>query len=60
MLCRTWNDLYENYEKVALKRVEKKDGRFSLSRSRELDELNARIAKALKDLRNHEQSHRCR
>jgi adenylosuccinate lyase len=60
MLCRTWNDLYEQYEEAALKRLAKKDGRFALSQSAELDELNTKIAEALHALRKHEQLHHCR
>jgi len=57
MNCRTWNNLFEQYEKVALERLERKRD-FYLPHS-ELDAMNTAIAQALRDLHDHEVQHGC-
>jgi hypothetical protein len=60
MLCHTWDHLYEQYESITLKRVQKKKRSGFVADHSELDRLNAKIADALHQLREHEKLHQCR
>ena len=60
MNCRTWERLFEHYERVTLERVARAKNRFLFNQPAELDELNVQIAHALRSLREHEQQHGCR
>ena len=59
MLCHTWNNLFEQYERAALKRIERKKGHSFPIRAQELDRLNTDIATALRALKDHEKKHQC-
>jgi hypothetical protein len=60
MSCRTWNDLFEQYERAALQRVASTKKRFILQAPADLEDINVEIAKALRQLREHEKLHGCR
>jgi len=58
--CRTRDLLYDQYERVVLKRVaHRKDG-FALMKGTKLKSLELQIAQALRHLQEHERTHRCR
>ena len=59
MLCNTWNDLYEQYERASLKRVERSKRHSFATGQRELESLSTAIAVALRALREHEKQHHC-
>lgn len=59
MNCRTWEELFEEYEKATLKRVAHTKDHFALKGKPELDQLNLEIARALRELHKHETTHRC-
>lgn len=59
MYCRTWDELYEEFEEATLKRVRQPKNVFGHRDSSELEQLNTEIARALRELRQHEQLHRC-
>lgn len=59
MTCRTWNQLFEQYEKATYDRVARSRDNFGATRSSELESLNNEIARTLRELREHEQVHRC-
>jgi hypothetical protein len=59
MDCRTWNELYEEYEKATLKRMERRTNRFALMKASDLEKLNVEVAQTLRELRKHEEVHRC-
>jgi len=58
-LCRTRNRLYEEYERATLKRIARRNGSFALMKASKLERLDAKIEQALRELRKHEQIHRC-
>ena len=59
MNCRTWNELYEEFEKATLKRVAQRKVHFAISDRPQLEKLNAEVAEALRELHKHEEVHRC-
>jgi len=59
MYCRTWDELYEEFEEATLKRVRQPKSVLGRRDSTELEQLNVEIARALRELRHHEQLHRC-
>jgi hypothetical protein len=59
MLCTTWNKLYESYEEMALVRLQSSRIHGLHVTDNELDSLNHAIAKALRELRDHERHHSC-
>jgi len=59
MNCRTWDELFEEYEKATLKRVAQPKARYGARDVCELEKLNAEIAQTLRELREHERVHRC-
>lgn len=58
--CRTRERLYDEYERVALKRVAHGKGGFALMKAAKLKTLEFQIVQALHDLQEHERTHRCR
>ena len=59
MYCRTWDELYEDFEEATLNRVKQPKNCFGLRNPDELEQLNTEIARTLHELRHHEQLHRC-
>jgi len=59
MNCRTWNELFEEYEKATFERVARSRENFGSTRMTELEKLNKEIARTLHELREHESTHRC-
>jgi len=59
MNCRTWDTLFEQYEKAAFDRMQQAKNRFLQRSFAELEAMNAEITKALRDLREHELQHGC-
>ena len=59
MYCRTWDELYEEYERATRKRVAQAKSRPGFCDVSEIEKLNAEIAETLHELRAHEQTHRC-
>jgi hypothetical protein len=59
MLCTTWNKLYESYEEMALVRLQSSRIHGLHVTDTDLDSLNDAIAKALRELKNHERHHHC-
>lgn len=57
--CRTRDRLYEEHERLALKRIAHRNGRFKVMDPSKLEKINQRMALALRQLREHEQSHHC-
>ena len=57
--CRTRVRLYEEHEKLALKRIAQHDGRFKVMKPSDLEKINERIALVQRQLREHEQTHHC-
>jgi hypothetical protein len=59
MNCRTWDQLFEEYEKATFERVARVRGTLGAKRVEELERVNQEIARTLRDLREHEMAHRC-
>ena len=59
MQCRTWTELFEEYEKATFARVARSRENFGLPRVTELETLNKEIARTLHELREHETVHHC-
>ncbi len=59
VLCRTRDRLFEEYEKAILKRIARRNGTFELMKASKLKHLNTKIEQTLRELRQHEQIHRC-
>jgi hypothetical protein len=60
MNCRTWDRLYEEYEKATLQRLARSKDQFGLRKPADrLEKLNANIVQALRELHQHELTHRC-
>ncbi len=59
MYCHTWDELYERYEKATFRRVAERKGRHLFATPSDLEELNHEVVQALRELRKHEQTHRC-
>lgn len=59
MYCRTWDELYEDFEQATLQRVRQTRNCLGYRDPNEQERLNAEIARALHELRHHEQLHRC-
>jgi len=59
MFCRTWDELYEEFEKATLKRVAQPKNPFGFRDPTKVEQLNAEIVETLRELRAHEKTHRC-
>lgn len=59
MYCHTWNELYEEYEKAALKRVAQRKNHFAIMDVSQLEKLNIEVSETLRQLHKHEKTHRC-
>ncbi|HWR17608.1 MAG TPA: hypothetical protein VN577_22455 [Terriglobales bacterium] len=59
MLCNTWNHLYEQYERIALNRLQSHRTMGVHMTDRKMDAMNTAIAEALRALREHERQHGC-
>lgn len=59
MYCRTWDELYEDFEQATLQRANQPKNVFGHRNPEELERLNTEITRALHELRQHEQIHRC-
>jgi len=59
MYCRTWDELYEEFEEATLQRVRQPKNFLGSRDQNELERLNVEITRALHELRQHEQVHRC-
>ncbi len=57
--CRVWNRLFEEHEKLALKRMAHRNGRFKLMDPSKLERIHQRMERLQRQLRDHEQAHRC-
>lgn len=59
MHCRTWNELFEEYEKATFERVARSRENFGSTRLTELEHLSQEIARTLRELHEHESVHQC-
>ena len=59
MRCRTWEELYEEFEKATFTRVAQPKNSMGRRDFSELEKVNARIAETLRELRKHEKTHHC-
>jgi len=58
-LCYQRDRLYEEYERVVLKRIARRKSGFALMKRSQLKSLEHQIAEALQQLREHERLHHC-
>ncbi len=57
--CGTRGRLYNEHEKLALKRIAHGNGSFKVMDAAKLKKISRRMADVLEELREHEQIHQC-